>query len=349
MTKLSRKRPIGVLLTNLGTPNSTATGDIRRYLAEFLSDPRVVDLNRALWLPVLYGYVLTTRPPKTAAAYRKVWTDEGSPLLVIARKQADALQRHLTDTLDMPTQVALAMRYGQPSLADGLQKLRAAGCQRIILLPMYPQYSATTTATTFDRVAKLLATQVEQPAVHSIMRYADEPAYIDALADSVRAHWQAEGRGDKLMLSFHGIPQRYADNGDPYPHDCDTTGRLLAEQLQLADGEWRLCYQSRFGREPWLQPYTDKTLVAWAEQGVKRVDVICPGFSADCVETLEEIALTNRELFIANGGQELAYIPALNDRPQHIDMLAGLIRREAAGWLSPDQLNTKDAVHGITN
>lgn len=327
------KRPIGVLLTNLGTPDSTAVSDVRRYLAEFLGDPRVIDLNRLLWLPVLYGFVLTTRPPKTAAAYRKVWFEDGSPLLVIGRRQAAALQQRLDDTLDTPVHVALAMRYGQPSLDEGMQALRDAGCEHIVLLPLYPQYSATTTATTFDRVADILSRQIEQPALHTISRYCDEPAYIAALADSVRAHWHSEGRGDKLMLSFHGLPQRYVDNGDPYQGDCETTAQLLAEELQLADDDWQLSFQSRFGRVPWLQPYTDKTLIEWGQHGIKNVDVICPGFAADCVETLEEMALTNRDLFIASGGKALRYIPALNDRDSHIDMLAGLIRRMAAGWL----------------
>lgn len=325
--------PIGVLLTNLGTPESTDTGDIRRYLAEFLSDPRVVDLNRFIWLPVLYGFVLTTRPPKTAEAYRRIWMDEGSPLLVHARRQAAAVQQRLNDDADMPeVHVRLAMRYGKPSLAAGLDALREAGCGRILVLPLYPQYSATTTATTFDKIAEILSHRVELPATRTVARYHDEPGYIDALAASVRQHWQTNGRGEKLMLSFHGIPQRYADNGDPYPRDCQTTARLLAERLDLAPDEWLLCFQSRFGREPWLQPYTDVTLADWARNGIKRVDVICPGFSADCVETLEEIAITNRALFLDNGGEELAYIPALNDSEPHIDMLTGLIRREIAGW-----------------
>src|SRR5699024_8181486 len=209
-----------------------ATADIRRYLAEFLGDPRVIDMNRLLWLPILYGFVLTTRPPKTAAAYRKVWWQEGSPLLVIGRRQAAALQQQLDASSDTPVRVALAMRYGNPGLAAGLQQLREAGCEQVVLLPLYPQYSATTTATTFDRVAALLRQQTAQPALHSINRYCDEPAYITALADSVRAHWQAHGRADKLLLSFHGLPQRYIDNGDPYRDDCERTAQQLAAALQ---------------------------------------------------------------------------------------------------------------------
>lgn len=333
MPSATGEHSIGVLLTNLGTPNSTELRDIRRYLAEFLSDPRVIDLNRLIWLPILYGAVLTRRPAKTAAAYRQIWTDEGSPLLVIARKQAAAVQQQLSATLATPVRVALGMRYGEPSLADSLHELTHAGCDRILLLSLYPQYCSATTGTTFERVSRLIAEQIEQPALHSITRYHDDPAYIDTLAASVRQHWQTNGRNDRLMMSFHGIPQRYADNGEPYPEDCKTTAALLAERLQLSADAWQLCFQSRFGREPWLQPYTDKTLEQWAQNGVKSVDVICPGFSADCVETLEEIAITNRQLFIDNGGQQLAYIPALNDRPEHIDMLSGLIKRELAGWL----------------
>lgn len=333
MPKSSRQRRAGVLLTNLGTPDSTSTRDIRRFLAEFLGDARVVDLNRFIWLPLLYGFVLTTRPPRTAAAYRQIWMEDGSPLLVYARRQAAAVQQRLNETLTAPVPVALGMRYGHPSLADGLRELETAGCDRILLLPLYPQYSASTTATTFDELARLLADRVEQPAVHSITRYHDDAGYIEALADSVQQHWQARGRADKLLMSFHGIPQRFADNGDPYPDDCRTTARLLAERLQLASDDWQLCFQSRFGREPWLKPYTDQTLAEWARGYVESVDVICPGFSADCVETLEEIAITNRQLFIDNGGRRLSYIPALNDNRAHIDMLAGLIGREIGGWL----------------
>src|SRR5699024_10265807 len=217
------QRPVGVLLTNLGTPESTATADIRRYLAEFLSDPRVIDMNRLLWLPILYGAVLTRRPPQTAAAYRQIWTDAGSPLLVIARKQAAAAQQQLNASLDTPVQVALGMRYGDPSLAAGLHELTRAGCDRILLLSLYPQYCSATTGTTFERVSRLIAAQLEQPALHSITRYHDDPAYIEALAASVRQHWDAHGRSERLLMSFHGIPQRYADNGEPYPQDCRAT------------------------------------------------------------------------------------------------------------------------------
>lgn len=324
---------VGVLLTNLGTPNAPTPKAVRRYLAEFLGDPRVVEAPRWLWLPLLYGVILAIRPRRSAAAYAKVWSDDGSPLLAIARRQSRALQQRLDRAPRRPVQVALAMRYGEPSLAQGLDELRAAGAERILLLPMYPQYSATTTATTFDRVAEILRGWRLQPALRTITHYHDEPAYIRVLADSVRRYWNTHGRGERLMLSFHGIPKRYVKNGDPYPRDCGLTAQRLAAELKLERGQWKICFQSRFGREPWLQPYTDKTLQAWGREGVKSVDIICPGFSADCLETLEEIAIGNRELFAASGGERLNYIPALNDDPAHIDMLAGLVERELAGWL----------------
>ncbi|MDN5937468.1 MAG: ferrochelatase [Salinisphaera sp.] len=320
---------IGVLLVNLGTPDAPTTAAVRRYLAEFLSDPRVVEQPRWLWIPVLYGVILALRPRRSAAAYAKIWWQEGSPLLVIARRQAAALQRQLADR----AQVTLAMRYGQPSLPQGLDQLRAAGCNRILLLPLYPQYSATTTATGFDRVASILRGWRDQPALRTVVDYHAEPGYIQALAQSLRDYWAEHGRSERLLMSFHGIPQRYANAGDPYPDQCRATADALARALELNDEDWQCTFQSRFGREPWLQPYTDKTLQAWARAGVTTVDVVCPGFSADCLETLEEIAIANRALFHAGGGRDLRYIPALNDRDDHIAFLADLARRELGGWL----------------
>lgn len=296
----------------------------------------MVEQPRWLWLPILYGVILTLRPRVSAAAYAKIWWPQGSPLLVIAERQAAALQAVL-DGGDPPPgpriQVALAMRYGRPALEQGLGKLRAAGCRQLLLLPLYPQYSATTTATTFDRVAHILRGWRRQPALRTVCDYHAEPGYIDALAQAVEQHWSQHGRGERLLLSFHGIPQRYADAGDPYPRQCAGTAEALARRLGLDDKAWQLCFQSRFGREPWLAPYTDKTLQAWGRAGLKSVDVLCPGFSADCLETLEEIAMTNRALFQASGGQDLRYIPALNDRADHIVFLANLVRRELGGWL----------------
>jgi len=326
-------RPLGVLVTNLGTPDDTCVTAVRRYLAEFLSDRRVVDLNRALWLPILYGVILILRPKNSAEGYRSVWMKEGSPLLVHARRQADKIQARLDEDLEQPVHVALAMRYGNPSIEAGLSELDAAGCKQVLVLPAYPQYSATTVATTFDKVGEVLADWPEPPALRQVNRYHDEPAYIRALANSVREHWAEHGRGEKLVMSFHGIPKRYVKQGDPYPRDCGITAQLLAAELGLSRNDYKVCFQSRFGREPWLQPYLDKTMKAWGAAGMKTVDVICPGFSADCLETLEEIKEENRGYFEDAGGGSLRYIAALNERDDHVEMFTQLIKRELSGWL----------------
>ena len=327
------QRPIGVLFTNLGTPDDTSVKAVRRYLAEFLSDRRVVDLNRALWLPILYGIILTFRPKNSAEGYHSVWTEEGSPLLVYARRQAEQIQARLDREVERPVHVALAMRYGNPSIETGLRELDAAGCKQVLVLPAYPQYSATTVATTFDKVGEVLADWPEPPALRQINRYHDEPGYIEALANSVREHWAEHGRAEKLVMSFHGIPKRYVKLGDPYPRDCGVTAQLLASELGLSRNEYKVCFQSRFGREPWLQPYLDETMKAWGAAGMKSVDVMCPGFSSDCLETLEEIKEENREYFEEAGGGSLRYIPALNDRDDHVDMFTQLIKRELSGWI----------------
>ncbi|ERJ18341.1 Ferrochelatase 2 protein [Salinisphaera shabanensis E1L3A] len=327
------QRPIGVLFTNLGTPDDTSVKAVRRYLAEFLSDRRVVDLNRALWLPILYGIILTFRPKNSAEGYHSVWTEEGSPLLVYARRQAEQIQARLDREVERPVHVALAMRYGNPSIETGLRELDAAGCKQVLVLPAYPQYSATTVATTFDKIGEVLADWPEPPALRQINRYHDEPGYIEALANSVREHWAEHGRAEKLVMSFHGIPKRYVKLGDPYPRDCGVTAQLLASELGLSRNEYKVCFQSRFGREPWLQPYLDETMKAWGAAGMKSVDVMCPGFSSDCLETLEEIKEENREYFEEAGGGSLRYIPALNDRDDHVDMFTQLIKRELSGWI----------------
>lgn len=333
MSDARQHGPVGVLFTNLGTPDDTSVPAVRRYLAEFLSDRRVVDLNRALWLPILYGIILTLRPKNSAAGYRSVWMDEGSPLLVYAKRQAAAIQASLAATVDVPVRVALAMRYGNPSIEAGLSALKTAGCQRILVLPAYPQYSATTVATTYDKISDILKQWPEQPALRTITRYHDQPGYIDALATSVREHWAKHGRAERLVISFHGIPKRYVKQGDPYPRDCGITAQLLAERLGLGRNDYKVCFQSRFGREPWLQPYLDQTMKAWGAAGLKTVDVICPGFSSDCLETLEEIREENRGYFEAAGGESLRYIAALNDRADHVAFLSDLIKRELAGWI----------------
>lgn len=323
---------LGVLVTNLGTPDAPTPAALRRYLGEFLWDPRVVETPRPLWWLILHGVILRIRPRRAARAYASVWTDAGSPLLAISRKQAKALQQALQARVPGPVKVVLGMRYGNPSIASALQELRAANVRRLLVLPLYPQYSATTTASTFDAVSDELRTWRRVPELRFVMRYHDHPAYLDAVADSVRAHREQKPGPAKLLFSFHGLPKRYLLAGDPYHCECHATARLIADRLDLAPGQWQLAFQSRFGREEWLKPYTDKTLKAWAKAGVERVQVVCPGFSADCLETLEEIAEQNREFFLHAGGKEYEYIPALNDRPEHIDALARIVEEQACGW-----------------
>ncbi len=323
---------LGVLLVNLGTPNSPRRADVRRYLKEFLWDPRVVEMARPLWWLVLNGIILNTRPGRSAAAYAKVWTAEGSPLLTISRRQQAALQPALTERLPGPVQVTLAMRYGQPSIRAGLAELRQAGARRILVLPLYPQYSATTTASIFDAVTAELRRWRWLPELRFVNHYHDDAAYIGALAESVRRHWQEHGEPQKLLMSFHGIPREYFDQGDPYFCECQKTARLLAERLQLPPERWQVSFQSRLGPKEWLRPYTDQTLRQLGAAGIKSVDVICPGFSADCLETLEEIAMENRDEFIHAGGEAYGYIPCLNDAAEHIDALAELVFNHAQGW-----------------
>lgn len=309
----------GVLITNLGTPDAPTPKAIRVYLKEFLSDIRVVDAPRAIWFFVL-RVILAIRPSRVAEGYRSVWTDQGSPLLKISKDQQQALQIKMGDT-----PVALGMRYGNPSLASALDELLAKGCDDITVLPLYPQYSATTTASTFDAIADWAKQQRKLPSLRFVRDYYQHPGWTAALANTVRAHWQTNGRADKLLMSFHGIPQRYCDLGDPYYEQCQASAEQLATELGLGENEWALTFQSRVGREPWLQPYTDETLKSWGASGLKSVDVICPGFSADCLETLEEIQEENAEYFLEAGGESLRYIPALNANPDHIQALKDII------------------------
>lgn len=317
----------GVLLTNLGTPNSPGKADVRRYLKEFLSDRRVVSMSRLLWWPLLNLVILNIRPKFSARAYQKIWTDEGSPLLVISRQQAQALQLALAK--DNTYRVELAMRYGTPSIAAGIERLKQQGVGKIVVLPLYPQFSHTTTSSTQDAVDEVVKKDQAAPDIHFINQYYDHPSYIAALANSVREHWAQSGRADKLVMSFHGIPEDYATAGDPYPQQCHETARLLAEALQLEEDRWVLTFQSRVGRKEWLQPYTDKTLESLAQTGARSVQVLCPGFSADCLETLEEIEVENRDYFLQAGGERFEYIACLNARPDHIQMLASLVREHA--------------------
>ncbi|MHB8745381.1 MAG: ferrochelatase [Gammaproteobacteria bacterium] len=336
----------GVLLSNLGTPDAPTPPALRRYLAEFLSDPRVIETPRWLWWPILHGVILRIRPRRAAHAYGTVWTEQGSPLLAISQRQTRALQAALAQRFKGPVQVALGMRYGNPSLRAGLEALRAAGARRLLVLPLYPQYSATTTASTFDAVAGILKTWRWQPELRFVNNYHADAGYIAAIADSVRAHWLQHGEPERLMFSFHGLPKRYLLAGDPYHCECYATARQVAAQLGLPAERWQLTFQSRFGREEWLKPYCDQTLRAWGKAGVKRVDVVCPGFSADCLETLEEINQQNRAIFLAAGGGAYHYIPALNDSPAHITMLGDLIALHTQGW--PETAADWDESRNIT-
>lgn len=315
---------IGVLLTNLGTPEAPTAPALRKYLAEFLGDPRVVTLPRLLWLPILYGPILTFRPKKSAQKYAKIWTSEGSPLKVNTERQAK-LVKGLFGQQRQDLLVTWGMRYGQPSIASQLDALISQGAQRVVVLPLYPQYAGSTTESTQDAVTAWRKKNPNTP-VTLISNYHDHPTYIGALAESVRAHWEKNGQAEKLVMSFHGIPQQVVDQGDPYADQCKHTGKLLAEALCLTENQWKLTFQSRFGPAKWLQPYTQPTLETMGREGVASVDVICPGFSSDCLETLEEISLEVREAFLEFGGKQFAYIPCLNDRPSHIAALAEIIK-----------------------
>ncbi len=312
----------GVLLVNLGTPDEPTAPAVKRFLSQFLHDQRVVDMTRWLWCPILHGIILPTRSPKVAKLYESVWMEDGSPLMVYSKRQAKKLAEHL----DIP--VELGMTYGNPSLQSGVEALLSQGVEEVIVLPLYPQYSGTTTAAVFDGISKAFKNLPVIPELSLIRDYHDHPMYIEALAQSVRTHWAEHGRGEYLLCSYHGIPKRYADNGDIYPQHCETTTRLLGEALGLKQDQIGLTYQSRFGREEWLQPYTDKTLETLPGKGVKKIDIMTPAFSADCLETLEEIAEENKEIFLEAGGEAFNYIPCLNDDESHIAMMAELVRNK---------------------
>jgi len=319
---------MGVLLVNLGTPDAPDRAAVRRYLKEFLWDPRVVETPRALWWLILNGIILTTRPQRSARAYASIWGKEGSPLLTISRAQ----HARLAEALGPELKVELAMRYGQPSIPQALAALRQAGVRRLLVLPLYPQYSGTTTASVFDAVTREISGWRWIPELRFVNQYHDDPALIAALADSVRAYQARHGRPQRLVMSFHGLPQAYCDAGDPYFCQCHKTARLLAERLELATEDYAIAFQSRLGVKAWLQPYTDAYLQGLPAQGIRRVQVICPGFSADCLETLEEVAMENRDHFLAKGGESYDYIPCLNDGEGHIAFLKGLIHRHLQGW-----------------
>jgi protoporphyrin/coproporphyrin ferrochelatase len=332
--------PVGVLLANLGTPDAPTPPALRRYLAQFLADPRVVEIPRLVWWPILHGIILRTRPARSAKKYASIWLPEGSPLAVWTARQAKLLQGYLGERA-CAVRVLPAMRYGQPSIASALDAFAAQGVRRILVLPAYPQYSGATTASTFDAVAAWGRRTRWLPEFRFIQQYHDDPAHIAALAASVRTHWQREGgRGDVLVMSFHGMPERTLKLGDPYHCQCQKTARLLAEALQLQPAQWRLSFQSRFGRAKWLGPSTEATLQELGANGTRHIDVICPGFAADCLETLEEIAQEGRETYLHAGGERLSYIPCLNDDPAGMAALADLARRHLAGWVDAPPAST---------
>lgn len=323
---------IGILLTNLGTPQAPTRQALRPYLKQFLSDPRVVEVPRLLWWFILNLVILNLRPRRSAKAYQSVWTEQGSPLMLHSQQQAQALQRQLNQTYGEQVIVDFAMRYGEPDINSRLIQLQQQGARKILVLPLYPQYCAATTASTFDAIAASFGRLRWLPDFRFISHYHDHPAYIQALADKIQRHWQQHGRADKLLFSYHGTPQRYLLEGDPYYCECHKTSRLLAAQLGLQQDQYMTCFQSRFGREQWLTPYTDETLKALPAQGIKAVQVVCPGFSADCLETIEEIGAENKEYFIQAGGERYEYIAALNSDAAHIHMMQQLVRENIQGW-----------------
>ncbi|MFK8080144.1 MAG: ferrochelatase [Granulosicoccus sp.] len=328
---------LGVLMVNLGTPAAPETGAVRRYLAEFLSDPRIIELPRWLWLILLHGIILRIRPSRSAKAYREVWSEEtGSPLLSISRQQETALRNELHKRFGGHVHIALGMRYGEPSIDSAISELEAANVRRMIVLPMYPQYSGTTTASVFDAVTSRLQKTRWIPELRFINQFCDQKAFVTSLANSVRESWETNGRGDLLVTSYHGIPKRYLTNGDPYHCLCHKTSRMLAEELEIAPEKILVVFQSRVGREEWLRPYCDETMKNLPGEGVKNIDVLCPAFSADCLETIEEISGENREYFEEHGGERFQYIPCLNDRPDHIQFLGDLLERHAQGWPEAD-------------
>lgn len=331
---------VGVLVVNLGTPEGPTAKALRPYLRQFLSDPRVIELPRLQWQLILNLFVLTRRPKTSAHLYRTVWTEEGSPLLAITRRLAEALGEALRGRVGTPLRVEVGMTYGEPSVATALRRLREAGCTKILVLPLYPQYSGTTTGSVFDAVARELMSWRVVPELRTIQGWHDEPGYARALAASIRELWERPDGGgppEKLLFSFHGIPLRYFRGGDPYPCLCRETARLVAAELGLPEERWGVAFQSLFGKEEWIKPYTADTVAALGRSGLRSLDVVCPGFAADCLETLEEIDVQNRRFFEAAGGGRFRYVPALNDRADHVGFLADLVLRHLQGWVEPPE------------
>jgi protoporphyrin/coproporphyrin ferrochelatase len=331
---------VGILLVNLGTPDAPTPSAVRRYLAQFLSDPRVIEIPAALWKPILHGVVLVTRPAASAKKYQAIWTKDGSPLLVHSTKQKTLLLGYLGQRLKaagLPADlcpVELGMRYGKPSVGDAIDLLRAAHCEKILVMPLYPQYAASTTASAFDAVAAHLQHVRRVPGLRFVETFHADPAYIKALAQNVNDYWVKHGHPDHLVLSFHGLPQRTLDRGDPYHCLCHATARLLVQELGLETAQWSLAFQSRFGSGEWLKPYTFEVIKKLGRDGARRVDVFCPGFVADCLETLEEIGIEAQAVFHKSGGKEFHSIPCLNEHPRWIAGLADLVFRNLTGWVA---------------
>lgn len=321
-----------VLLVQLGTPDEPTPKAVRRYLKEFLSDRRVVEIPRLLWSIILNGIILNTRPRQSAKKYASIWTRDGSPLKIYTGQQASNLRIALRSRGYDDVIVEYAMRYGNPSIHGRLTMLREQGVTKLLLLPLYPHYSGATTATTFDAVAREFSTWRNLPEFRFVRNFHDEPSYIEALSNNIRRHWDKNGRGEILLMSFHGVPKRNLMLGDPYHCECYKTARLVAENLNLGKDEYMVTFQSRFGRAEWLQPYTEPTVIHMSKQGIKRLDIVCPGFISDCLETLEEVKIEIRDAFITNGGQEFNYIPCLNDSPELGSVLADIVERNIAGW-----------------
>lgn len=345
----TKSTKIAVLLVNLGSPDEPTPRALRRYLAEFLSDTRVIDLPRWKWWPILHGIILRVRPRHSAKLYQKVWTSAGSPLVVTTQKQRDALAAQFCLQGASDVIVDYAMRYGKPSLREKIDALKSCGVTKILVVPMYPQYSDTTTASVFDGVAQAVSKSRFLPEIRFVHHWHDDARYIAALVRSFDDYLLAHGEPDELLLSFHGVPQRYFKEGDPYYLACQETAQLFREAAHFPSERIRLVFQSRFGREPWLQPYADKTLEKLPQEGVKKVAVMCPGFAADCLETLEEMALRNREVFMAHGGESYDYIPALNADAAHIDLLYQLSGEHMLDWQQTSATETDTAAQPLVH
>ena len=327
-----RESKIGILLTNLGTPEAPTREALKPYLKQFLWDPRVVEVPRPIWWLILNGIILNTRPKRSAEAYAQVWTDRGSPLLANLKEQVNGISQRLESKFGDQFVVMGAMRYGQPAIEKTLNEMFDAGIQKLLVLPLYPQYGGPTTGSTFDEVTAKLTQRRWLPSLRFISNYHDHPSYIGAVSDSIRNHWDNNGRAETLLFSYHGMPKQYLLEGDPYHCQCYKTSRLIAEALKLKEGEYITTFQSRFGREEWLQPYTDETLKSLPEQQINSAQVVCPGFSADCLETIEEIGIENRDYFIASGGSRYEYIPCLNAQPKHLDAITEILISELGEW-----------------